>query len=89
MKLTKLGERVSPPDPSDGTSIGSEMSAGFSVLYRYIHCNSTGTYRVYGSDTTIYQDLYMVQGAVYEGSYSKITTISDADVTDGYLAVMR
>ena len=77
----------SAENSSSCQEIGKGVSVGATIAtasgYIGIHCNVSGTYRVYAMDGTSYEEPYLVAGGVYGYACSKITDTSGNALTDG------
>lgn len=76
-------------DVAESVTTGAALLAGAYGAARGVHCNVSGTYRLYGVDTTTYVEFYLVAGGVYPYITTKITDTSGNALTDNVVAAIQ
>lgn len=74
--------------------MGDTVKTGATLILDYgagrgVHCNVSGTYRLYGVDEVTYSELYLVAGGCYPYITTKITDTSGNAVVDGTVAALK
>jgi len=61
----------------------------FKFRPKYLHPNTSATYRIYSGNNNSYVDMYLYKGLQYEAEgINKITTTGDAAITAGDLTLV-
>lgn len=69
-------------DVAETVKTGAALIADYGAA-RGVHCNVSGTYRLYGVDGTTYAEFYLTAGGLYPYITTKITDTSGNAVVDG------
>lgn len=76
-------------DVAESVTTGAALLAGAYGAARGVHCNVSGTYRLYGSDATTYVEFYLVAGGLYPYITTKITDTNGSALTDNAVAAVQ
>lgn len=75
-------------DTASCVAVGATLLAGTYGLAYGVHCNVSGTYRVYGAGGTTYRSMYLVAGGCYPYTNAKLTDVSGNALSDDVLIAL-
>lgn len=76
-------------DVAESVTTGAALLAGAYGAARGVHCNVSGTYRLYGADGTTYVHFYLAAGGVYPYITTKITDTGGLVLADNVVAAIQ